>query len=341
MVFENSDMDDLVSIVIPVYNAEKYIKESIQSCIQQDYKNIEVIVVNDGSKDTSRIEIEKCISLYDNVRLIDIMHSGKVRAINLGVENSKGKYIAIHAADDVCFPFRIREEVNIINLNKNISLVFGDMEVADENLNIVADSFWKLANIKVYSGKCFEKLLLNNFVSGGTILFKGEIKDKIFPIPETLPFEDWWIALAASYHGEIRYTNRKLIKYRQHSNNDNTRLNINNVSELVEKQKKLIDRNFKYYMEMDNLINNNCVDIEERTRYFNKIRYSKLISQLSITPGFINRVYLTQKNVNKFLFHLDIRNILKIFMYMLLGEKLLIIKYKKRNLKNNRVSLFR
>ncbi len=81
----------LVSIIIPVYNGSNYVKEAIDSALAQTYKNIEVIVVNDGSTDNT----EKIVKSYgDKIRYFYKENGGVASALNLAIENSKGEYIS-------------------------------------------------------------------------------------------------------------------------------------------------------------------------------------------------------------------------------------------------------
>lgn len=93
--------DDLISVIIPVYNAEKYLKKCIESIITQSYRNIEIILINDGSTDSS-MDICRYYAACDNrVRFIDLQTRGGVsRARNLGIENAQGYYICFVDADD-------------------------------------------------------------------------------------------------------------------------------------------------------------------------------------------------------------------------------------------------
>lgn len=332
---------DLVSILIPVYNAEEYISQSIKSCVDQTYCNIEIIVINDGSIDNSKKEIIKSMNQYKNVRLIDIKHSGKVQALNAGIKYAKGRYIAIHAADDVCFNYRISEQVKILNENRKACLVFGDMEITDDRLNILCDSYWREENIEIPSLRYSEKLLWGNFISGGTMLFKREIINKVFPIPGTLQFEDWWIAFIASFYGEIKYTKKRLIKYRQHLNNENAKYNVTDLKLLVEKQKKLLHRNFEYYNEFEKFINTEVHNINDKNRYINIINSARLISILALTHGFMKRMEFSKQIFNKYIFCCGFRNFGKIVFYTVIGDKVLFIKYRiklmKRRLTSNEI----
>ena len=92
--------DELVSIVIPIYNAEKYLKKCLDSILNQEYKNIEVICVNDGSTDSSKAIIENYIKKDKRVRLINQKNRGVSFSRNTGIESSHGIYISFVDADD-------------------------------------------------------------------------------------------------------------------------------------------------------------------------------------------------------------------------------------------------
>lgn len=97
---------ELVSICIPVFNGEKYLDECLESCLDQTYKNIEIVVVNDGSTDKTHEILKK----YP-IKVITTENRGEGNARNTAFENSKGKYIAIMDSDDIMYPDRIENSV--------------------------------------------------------------------------------------------------------------------------------------------------------------------------------------------------------------------------------------
>ena len=109
----------LVSVIIPCYNEEDYILGSINSILSQEYKNIEIIVVDDNSTDTT---VKKINSLNNNqINLIKKAHNkGVVDSLNLGINQAKGKYIARMDADDISLPSRISKQVQLMELNKQM-----------------------------------------------------------------------------------------------------------------------------------------------------------------------------------------------------------------------------
>lgn len=93
-------MEALISIIIPVYNVEKYLEECIESCINQTYKNIEIILINDGSTDKSLEICQKYANIDNRIIVKSIPNSGVTHARNVGIGLSKGDYITFIDSDD-------------------------------------------------------------------------------------------------------------------------------------------------------------------------------------------------------------------------------------------------
>lgn len=110
---------ELVSVIMPVYNVEKYVGECIESIEKQDYKNIEVIIVNDGSTDNSRDIIQKYTKIYSNIRLYTKKNGGLSSARNYGLKYAKGKYIYFIDSDDIADEKIISKLVNSIEKNNS------------------------------------------------------------------------------------------------------------------------------------------------------------------------------------------------------------------------------
>lgn len=118
-------MNELVSIIIPIYNAEKTLSNSINSILMQDYKNIEVILVDDGSKDNS-LKICEDIAIADSrVKVIHTKNQGSGPARNIGIENASGRFAYFPDADDILTPNAISVMVQAMNGGKAELVVFG------------------------------------------------------------------------------------------------------------------------------------------------------------------------------------------------------------------------
>ena len=92
---------DKISIIIPVYNVEKYLNKCIDSCIGQTYSNFEIILINDGSIDNSPAICDKFAAQYDYIKVIHKQNSGVSDARNAGLEIASGKYVTFVDSDDI------------------------------------------------------------------------------------------------------------------------------------------------------------------------------------------------------------------------------------------------
>lgn len=122
----------LVSVIIPAYNAERYLKEAVSSVLNQTYQNIEVILVNDGSVDKTEEIAQTFKKLDDRVRYISVKNGGVAAARNLGINQSKGEYVAFLDADDALMPENIAEKINLYLQKPEVGLVHTDMAIIDE-----------------------------------------------------------------------------------------------------------------------------------------------------------------------------------------------------------------
>ena len=129
-------MSELVSVIIPVYNAAPFLKDSIESVINQTYSNIEIICINDGSTDNS-LEILKSFS--DKITIISQENQGLASALNVGIKKMKGKWFKWFSPDDVMYPHTIE---TLINSAKNVppnTILYSNWEIIDEKGNNLRD----------------------------------------------------------------------------------------------------------------------------------------------------------------------------------------------------------
>ena len=113
-------MEDLISIIVPIYNAEKFLKRCVESIINQSYKNIEIILVNDGSKDKSRELCDEFARKDCRIKVVHKKNEGVSSARNEGINQSKGKYISFVDADDWIerdFLFEMYNKLKQYNVN--------------------------------------------------------------------------------------------------------------------------------------------------------------------------------------------------------------------------------
>ena len=198
----------LASIVIPVHNGEEYIKESIDSCLEQTYKNIEVIVVDDKSEDNTL----NILKNYGNrITVIPVeKQNGLGNVINIGIRKSKGKYIARMDADDIMYPTRIEKQVEYLESHPNCVAVGGQIDIIDENGNITGHRVYAVEDKDIK-----KNLFLFQPFAHPAVTLRRSTLEEIGLYPENMwKVEDVKLFLILSTKGEFHNLKDTVLKYR-------------------------------------------------------------------------------------------------------------------------------
>lgn len=198
----------LVSIVIPVHNGEKYIKESIDSCINQTYRNTEILVVDDKSEDGT---LDILREYKDRIKVIPIeKQNGLGNVINVGIRQSKGKYIARMDADDIMYPTRLEKQVEYLESNPNCVAVGGQIDIIDEYGDKVNHREYALTDKELKKNR----FLFQPFAHPAVTLRRSTLED-IGLYPENMwKVEDVKLFLILSTKGEFANLPDTVLKYR-------------------------------------------------------------------------------------------------------------------------------
>ena len=203
----------MISIIIPVYNTEKYIFETINSVINQSYQDWELIIIDDGSTDNSAEIIQKLCKQDNRIQYYHQENSGVSVARNNGLEKSKGKYIALLDADDLWEMENLSQKIEVLEKHQDVSWVFSNMYNADQDGNIICEA-----------PKGTDKDILNSILLWEGEVIPGPCSNVVF---EKKCFDDgvlfdkdlstaadqyFTILLAAKYKG--CHINKPLWKYR-------------------------------------------------------------------------------------------------------------------------------
>ena len=165
---KNKNKKPLVSIVIPVYNGSNYMREAIDSALNQDYDNLEIIVINDGSTDGGKTrEIAK--SYGDKIRYLEKENGGVSTALNLGIKEMKGEYFSWLSHDDRYYPNKISTQINYLIehdlLDKKV-ITYTDYDVINEKSKVIGET-----SFGVYRPNDKPELaLIRGLVSGTALL---------------------------------------------------------------------------------------------------------------------------------------------------------------------------
>ncbi|MEC9650923.1 glycosyltransferase family 2 protein, partial [Escherichia marmotae] len=208
------------------YNGEKYISEQIKSILNMSGFDIyvnSIIVCDDNSTDRT-LEIIKAIVPREKLCILKNAtdrNLGPVKNFERGILASKSEYVMLSDQDDVwnnekllaCMDARKK-----CNEEKSF-LIFSDLEVVDRDLNLIAESFQEYQSIPYDWHKNINNLLIQNVAPGCTMFFNKKLISMALPLPDECIMHDWWLLLVATLHGEVYFLKDKLIKYRQHGNN--------------------------------------------------------------------------------------------------------------------------
>ncbi len=208
--------NDIVSIIIPVYNTEKYLEECLESALNQAYNEIEIIAVDDGSTDNSLNILKK---YSDKIKIISKENGGTASALNAGIKNMKGEWFKWLSADDILYPNAVLELINAAKLLSNKKyILYTNYDIIDSQGEIIDQmiepNYNKLDSFNV------NVILLDHFIGNGTTsLIHKSIIDEFGMFNETIGYkEDYelWLRYNLLYNCHIHLVPKNLAKYRVH-----------------------------------------------------------------------------------------------------------------------------
>ena len=211
----------LVSVIIPSYNAARYVAEAVASALAQTYQPLEIILINDGSTD----DTEEVLRPYvGKIRYFYQPNRGLSATRNRAIALARGELIAFLDADDVWLPEKLARQVDCLTQNPRIGLVHTNY------VKLYADTGMRLPreNLDLPDGRYYTRLVLGNVLrfrrlcSGGNVLTSIGVFDEKIP-QRTCEDYDLWLRLAR--HFEFAYIPEALMLYRRHAGNmsNNTR----------------------------------------------------------------------------------------------------------------------
>lgn len=198
------------------YNGNLYIASQLDSIIRQTYKNIEIIIVDDGSCDETVSIIRQYQKLHTNIKLIqNPTNLGVVKTFAHAMSLCDGEYIALSDQDDVWFSNKLEKLLD--NIGDNL-LIHSDAVLVDDNMQVLADSNITQTKKDRYKTEFIDYLISTN-VTGCTTLFPRKLLDLALPIPDGFYIHDHYLAIIASFYGTVKFLDETLVYYRQHGNN--------------------------------------------------------------------------------------------------------------------------
>lgn len=239
----NKIKNNLVSVLIPAYNHENYIQETIEAIINQTYPNIELIILDDGSKDKTWEKITelkpKCENRFVKIHFETKQNEGTCMTLNKLLKLSSGEFVYIIASDDLTKPQAIEKEVKFLQDNSDYALAVGDNEYVDSmGKQIFRTPKTFTSNIKNAKYKTVKEFLSSklkidflsddfgsyktlykeNYIPNGYLIRKN-IFETIGNFTKNAPLEDFWLMLQISKYKKMKYINEILFSYRIHDTN--------------------------------------------------------------------------------------------------------------------------
>jgi glycosyltransferase involved in cell wall biosynthesis len=298
-----------VSIIMSVYNGEKYLDESIQSILNQTFQDFEFIIIDDCSTDNSAEIIQKYTNQDTRIQFLkkekNIGIKGFVENLNIGIQKSRGKYIARMDQDDFAFPNRLEKQVEFLNLHQDVFLVGTSMTLMNENSEVYSEKK-ALTNFDEIK----KRIIIDNPIFHPTIMFRNEpnlfYRDKFYASEDF----DFYLRLITSGK-KIENLEEPLLRYRilfnsmsREGNSFIKRLFLEKAKEFyiqrlkigIDQYDKWIDAEFKDILDIDFHSKKEDLKFASRTAIIYQ-RYE----ELKILHSKLKRYY-QQSNYSQFLF---------------------------------------
>lgn len=201
-----------ITVLMPVYNAEQYLEESIESVINQTYNNFELLIINDGSTDSS----EQIVKNIDDPRITLVNNDGNrglIYTLNKGIELAKGSYIARMDSDDICHPARLDRQIRFLQGNEDVAMAGTFVEIIDDNGKLIDHGDYPVQSTEIrhtlleYCCFCHPSVMYRK----DAVLAAGGYRSEFRHAEDY----DLWLRIAECY--PVANVPEYLLKYRMHS----------------------------------------------------------------------------------------------------------------------------
>ena len=220
---------NLVSVVIPVYNSEKYLEECLDSILNQTYENIEIIAIDDGSEDSSLDILKK----YSNkIRIFSQENQGLASSLNLGVSKIKGNWLKWFSPDDIMYPYMIETLVGEAKKHSDNTIFYSNWNIIDDAGKILREfhesNYNELSafdyNVRLLDG---QQINVNTTLIPTHLLEKCTIRELADPVAIDY---DFFLHSALLYSTRFHLISKPLVKYRVHTD----QLSHKNISKTLD-----------------------------------------------------------------------------------------------------------
>jgi len=298
--------ENKISVALCTYNGEIYLREQLESILEQTLPPDEIIICDDGSTDATIKILEEfrrksftSVKVYCNKENLGVSKNFE-KAISL----CSGDIIFLSDQDDVWLPNKIEKICKVFETNPKCSYIFSDAYIVDKDLKSLGYTMFQSINFnksnrkQFYEGKQLNILLGGNVVTGATLAFRSKMKNFIIPIPK-IWLHDAWIAIIGSILGEGYFIEEPLIYYRQH----NYQLTGGKRLGIKEKLKRGLSRNITDYafdIQKYKILNDRIIKISGKINkeIENKILFLSQRIKIYKTTNIFNMTILFQESFN-------------------------------------------
>lgn len=204
----------MISVCMATYNGEAYIREQLDSILEQISNSDEIIISDDGSLDSTIEIIKEYQKTNKNIKLLNGPREGVINNFENALYSSKGDVIFLTDQDDVWREGKVKRILKVFE-NPNILLALHDAHIIDKDGTIIENSFFEHRNSK----PGFLNNIIKNSYLGCCMAFKRSLLDICLPFPPKIEMHDWWIGLLGEKIGEVSFIEEKYLNYRRHGNN--------------------------------------------------------------------------------------------------------------------------
>lgn len=204
----------MISIAMCTYNGEHYLAEQLDSILTQSYRNLELVIVDDCSRDGTMAILRDYALRDQRIRIVENESNiGFVKNFEKAISECQGETVALADQDDIWFPEKIASLAAAIGDNW---LIYSKVAVVNADGDIQDIAFPPVNRLE---GRCPLSLILNNCVTGHTCLMRRELLDLALPAMSEMPYHDQWLAIVASSRGKLKAGDEVLSYYRKHDDN--------------------------------------------------------------------------------------------------------------------------
>tara|TARA_X000000950_G_scaffold275362_1_gene361610 strand:- start:913 stop:1725 length:813 start_codon:yes stop_codon:yes gene_type:complete len=226
-------VNEKVSVLMTIYNHENYLKSSILSLLKQNYKNWELIAIENGSKDKSRLILKSFKDKRIKKKFLK-KNIGRTKGLNFGLKFCKSKYIAVLDSDDISHKNRLFSQVMELEKDKNLGMVFTNFDFIDENSNFVS------IDKKKFYFRNLRELLIKNFIGHSTVMYRKDLLKRIGNYPPNFKYaQDYAFYLKIFRVSKIKFLDKKLVKIRAPHDTSETKRILNTKLATIERIKIL------------------------------------------------------------------------------------------------------